>query len=541
MKDGTSSPTILDHARHLWRTSWEKQRLRARIRGFLRRAKGWPPFRGADGKGPATLVFSEHPYAAEGELLLACQAEAGGCPCYLVGSPNAEAYWSAMGFGRDRFIPWQKYMDRFQAESESESRRVLDGRPGFADLKEYTYRGVEIGRHVLSAAGRKHFRALFDPQEEPYQSSVGMFLQRSIQKTLAACAVYGDYGIRQVMLNNPDYDNVGVSRSLVRAGGAYIQFAQPYEESGFILRRYHPGSGSVNPISLSADSWTRIRAVDIADLDGEIDAIVKVKYSGKNMLSRRIGLDSPHMERDGVIRELGLDTSRKTAVIFSHVLWDANMFWGTDLFEGGSEEWLIETVRLAMRNPAVNWIVKVHPANVWKMKAAGRDIVYNDVLALERELGPMPPHVRIVLPERNINPWSVFQVTDVGFTIRGTVGMELPMLGVPVVTAGSGRYAGHGFTIDPSDIDDFKRIVKNVQDIPALTKEQQDLAKRFFWGIFKPRVWRSELFSIPRTEGSHELFFELNPWNRRGETDRVLSEFFADEMREDYLYLGDGR
>ena len=44
------------------------------------------------------------------------------------------------------------------------------------------------------------------------------------------------------------------------------------------------------------------------------------------------------------------------------------MFYGSDLFDD-QEEWFVETVRAACENDRVNWIIKLHPANVWKLQA----------------------------------------------------------------------------------------------------------------------------------------------------------------------------
>ena len=72
-----------------------------------------------------------------------------------------------------------------------------------------------------------------------------------------------------------------------------------------------------------------------------------------------------------VVAELGLDPSRKTAVVFSHVLWDANMFYGRDLF-ADQEEWFVETVRAAAANDAVNWVDQAAPGERLEAQARRR-------------------------------------------------------------------------------------------------------------------------------------------------------------------------
>ena len=64
-------------------------------------------------------------------------------------------------------------------------------------------------------------------------------------------------------------------------------------------------------------------------------------------------------------------------------------------------------------------------------------------MALIRErVGKLPPHVRVLAPDTKVSTLSLFRSIDAGITVRGSIGYELPCFGVPVVTAGTGRYSG---------------------------------------------------------------------------------------------------
>ena len=167
----------------------------------------------------------------------------------------------------------------------------------------------------------------------------------------------------------------------------------------------------------SHNAWTE---TEDAELDEEFalryDSGAKHPDAGLSRGSRRVALKWCEAQ-------LGLDPGSKTAVIFSHVLWDANMFYGEDLFED-QETWLVETVRAACANPEVDWVVKLHPANLYK---AEREL--NDKIAIRERVGELPRHVKLLEPDTDLNTFSLFSVADYGITIRGTVGMELPALG----------------------------------------------------------------------------------------------------------------
>lgn len=520
-----------------------KRQLQQQIKTFLGESADWPLVQnGAGNHSSVMLVFNNSNWACsiEQHLLFAVIAEYAGCRTFLAGTPLAEAYWRAMGFNDDRFVPWLRYEADLRTSAATEVDVILSKHKTFNELKSYRYEGVEVGKHVLSAVGRVYYRAYFDPLAEDYYPAIRKHLESTLLKAMVMDKVISEYGIDQVLMNEPNYTDVGVSQTATLRGKCYIQFCSPYEENAMIFKRYFHGS-AVNPISISRKVWSQLQSMPISrQMEDDIQELLRDKYSGTNLFTKRIGLDAPKEDRNVLIRKLNLDPSRKTAVIFSNVLWDANMFWGSDLFPDGAEQWLVETVGLALKNPNLNWIVKVHPANVWKMRQAGVSIVYNDVEALKEKYGRLPDNFHIILPEDNINPASLFAVTDVGLTIRGTVGIELPLWGIPCVTAGTGRYSGHGFTIDPQDLASYEKTLMNLHDVDKLDRTAVDLAKRFFWGLFKGRTWRSKLFECdypsddPSTHHIH-----LKSWRNFGDADMVLENFLARPFDEDYAYLSD--
>jgi hypothetical protein len=179
--------------------------------------------------------------------------------------------------------------------------------------------------------------------------------------------------------------------------------------------------------------------------------------------------------------------------VFSHVLWDANMFYGRDLFTD-QEQWFVETLRAACENDRVNWIVKLHPANVWKLRRDGFEGELDETRAIREQIGELPPHVRVLQPDSDISTWSLFAVTDFGVTIRGSIGFELPCFGVPVLTAGTGFYSGRGFTIDSASADEYLERLRRIETEPPLTSEEIVRARKHAYGLFRLRQTRFTSF-----------------------------------------------
>jgi len=104
-----------------------------------------------------------------------------------------------------------------------------------------------------------------------------------------------------------------------------------------------------------------------------------------------------------------------------------------------------------------------------------------------------------IYPEDEINPYSLFQFIDYGLTVRGTIGAELPCFGVPVLTAGTGRYSGLGFTNDSSAKEEYLTKLSHIENIPKLSAAEIKLAQLHFYLFLKARplvftsfseVWR---------------------------------------------------
>jgi hypothetical protein len=79
------------------------------------------------------------------------------------------------------------------------------------------------------------------------------------------------------------------------------------------------------------------------------------------------------------------------------------------------------------------------------------------------------------MPETDISTYSFFELTDYCLTVRGTIGIEMACYGVPVLTAGTGRYSHLGFTIDSGTREEYLNRVTQIDGQPRSTPQQTQL------------------------------------------------------------------
>ena len=264
-----------------------------------------------------------------------------------------------------------------------------------------------------------------------------------------------------------------------------------------MLKRYDCANQNVHPSSISQKSWKQIKNMNWtkSQSNSVFQELHQCYSSGEWYGEVGTQIKKKLLNKSTLIKNLQLDTKVKTIGIFPHIFWDATFAWGTDLFQS-YEDWFVETVKAACGNSAVNWVIKVHPANIVKNH---RDGVYNEhseIGAIRREIGELPPHVKLLKADTKISTLSLLEVIDACVTVRGTIGLETACFGKPVFTAGTGRYDSLGFTIDSTTRNEFLNRLANIQKIKPLSIYQKELAVKYAWGLLIARPVYIKIFKM---------------------------------------------
>ena len=418
-------------------------------------------------------------------------------------------------FGINKFVYFEDYLNKLRNKDYKREKTVfLKQEINFQAVKKWRYKDCRIGQQVLSTIIRK-----MHGTPDILQPKIYEIFSHQLHKELKAIDA------SEIMLNEVKPDILifneangsiygGIFDLAFNAGLDTIQFVQPFRDDALIFKRFDNESKGLHPNSVSKSTFEKIKGFDWTDKhEEELWQEFSWRYNGKWFLSSRNQIRARNKSKEEIIKQLGLDKNKKTAIIFSHILWDANLFYGEDLFED-YEDWFIETIKAACNNTYVNWIVKLHPANIWKRN---RDSVKGDlreIILIKESIGNLPPHIYLLYPETDINTFSLFNFVDYGITVRGTTGMELPCFGKPVFTAGTGRYSGLGFTIDSDSKEDYLDKLSRIHDFSPLTKEQNLTAKKHAYVLFNLRPWIMESFETEfkyKNKGAHPFDHNLHP------------------------------
>ena len=372
---------------------------------------------------------------------------------------------------------------------------ILQRSPTLQDLLDFEVDHYRIGRNTLSIMLRRLRVGRLDGRRAAHRKAARETLARSLAVKDFVEEVLAHYRPMMALFNERGYTPAGeVFDGCLLHGVDTIQWCGAPQAGCLIYRRYSLESRGDHPLGLSGSLWRQLLAMPwTMESDAAVPKRIADNYSSGDWY-RRLQLQDGKavMSANEVRRRLKLDPSKKTAIIFCHILYDATFFYGRSLFED-YERWLVETVKAAVSNRELNWIVKVHPVNVWRSKMDGAPLVQLEVQTLRDNFGTLPDHVTVMTADTGVNTFSLFDLADYGVTVRGTIGMELPCFGIPVVTAGTGRYSGRGFTIDPETVDEYRAVLGRLHEIPRLHEDAVRLARLHYHGVIdlKPVPMRS--------------------------------------------------
>jgi hypothetical protein len=193
---------------------------------------------------------------------------------------------------------------------------------------------------------------------------------------------------------------------------------------------------SPEPFKAFWNTWAEV-PLDRESLEATLQWLIQRRY-GANLAwipfnTSSVG-DSPLRKR------MNLSQGKRLWALFTS---STDEVAGDPLMQGPYESqavWVRDVVEWVGLRDDVELIIKVHP-NLGGNPYIGKAV---DELRIYQEMkSALPTNVRIVLPEDSVNAYALAEEADVGLTFGSIMGLEMAMLGKPVLLASRALY-GYG-------------------------------------------------------------------------------------------------
>jgi hypothetical protein len=441
--------------------------------------------------------------------------------------------------GCDQLIFFAHYED----DSINEASKILEKCSNLDDVINININGVRCGKYAASTLMRKTRSGSLNLADHSIRKELTVALNRSIQCAKTSSKLILVLKADALVLVDRGYSPSGeLFDTFINSRIPVFTWNATHRNDSLMLKRYTNSNRDMHPSSLSNESWEKIKNnKSVNNFKQLISEELETCYnSGEWYGEVGTQLNKKTLRKDEIYKILDLNIKKRTVIIFPHIFWDATFFWGSDIFEN-YEEWFVETLKAACKNSEVNWIIKVHPANIVKNNREGIKSEHSEIKTIKQTIGILPKHVKIIEADAEISSLSLIKMVDACVTVRGTVGIEAACFGVPVITAGTGRYDRLGFTIDSDNRFEYIKRLNNVQNLSRLNNDQIELANKYAWGVFIARPFSLKFLRMRYLQTAMaelEIEFIAKTYESlKMQEDLILLSQWIKSDTEDYLLI----
>ncbi|MDR2723751.1 MAG: hypothetical protein LBB25_00905 [Holosporaceae bacterium] len=348
------------------------------------------------------------------------------------------------------------------------------------EIRFYKYLDVKIGDYAFASFNR-YMKGYATTVEEIKPEFIGIYrkyLYAGLINTYVANKVVENINPSLIITSHATYtDYAPIVDIGVQKGINTTSWSSGYEKFMHYFASHKSGK-KAQLREVSSNVFDKIASLPFQKKQEQ-----KLKNYFYNRYTDGKSIDIPHMKKRNdsykIKNELGIHNTNKTICLFAHVNWDACLGLSKMIFETANE-WVTESIKKMMEIENINWIIRTHPGE----KFDGSLFTTYDLIEQNFDVKKLPDHIKVLSYDSGINSYDIYKVIDGGITIFGTVGVELPYNGKPVIVAGKAHYSDKGFTYDVKSKEEYFALLQNASEMQPLRQDQIEIAKKYAYLYF---------------------------------------------------------
>lgn len=336
------------------------------------------------------------------------------------------------------------------------------------DLDCLEFKGVRVGKYIKSSIYR-YLQGL--DWNESYQEILREYVFSALINLMASQAAIKELSPNKILMSHAIYIDWGPALAVfIKEKIPVIGWCSSYLSSHFYFRHIE-NVAHVDFHLLKNSTWDKISNKSMNALENNLLREYLKKRYVENIC---IDVENfPQYEKNMDLRKKYRFNNEPIWTIFTHINWDS-VADSTPMIYDTFNKWIIDTIRKILEINNINFLIKIHPAE----KSCNKN--NSGIYDLIKKMFPvLPAHIKIIPPEEKINSFQFYQHIDGGITVCGTVGLELALLGKPIILAGKAHYGEKGFTYDCSTLQDYCDLLNRIHLIKPLNRGQVELAKQY--------------------------------------------------------------
>jgi hypothetical protein len=263
-----------------------------------------------------------------------------------------------------------------------------------------------------------------------------------------------------------------------RLGIRVLTHETPFYQRGHLMVKPNARCWSIEPFNDFWRMWGQVPLTKFS-LEDTLKWLQNRRYG--NGLSW-YAYNTPHISKLSVRKTLGLNPRKRLLALFTS---STDETAGDPELQGPFESqsaWVQEVVEWVRERNDSELVIRVHPHLAGKTGLGKASDEFNFYLKMKSDL---PENVRIILPNDSLNSYALMGEADICLSYGSSVGIEMALLGKPVVLASRCFYEKGSHILNIISRQSLPEILdKSLQ--PQSTKEIRREAFRLaFYYVFK--------------------------------------------------------
>jgi len=402
----------------------------------------------------------------------------------------------------------RRYSEYLSTEDRELAARLASEVPA-ADIPQYTLSGLSVGEHALAGALRFYARATLDAEPEG-EAVLRRYFHAALLTSLATRALLGQVPYEVAVFHHGIYVPQGLIGECCRQAGIRVVNWNPaYRKRCFIFSHgdtYHHTLMTEPTESWEHMPWSR-------RLEGGLLKYLESRWKGtQDWIWFH---DRPTEDIGRIGREIGVDFGRPCVGLLTNVMWDAQLHYPANAFPN-MLEWVLSTIEWFARRPALQLIIRAHPAELRGSLLSRQPIVAE----IRRRFPTLPSNVFLIGPESQVSTYAVMARCNAVLIYGTKTGVELASIGIPVIVAGEAWIRNKGLTMDAVSAADYFSLLERLPLPAAMPETQVQRARRYAYHFFFRRMIPLGFMEPMKADVPYRLalrsFHELEPGVSRG-------------------------
>ena len=184
-----------------------------------------------------------------------------------------------------------------------------------------------------------------------------------------------------------------------------------------------------------------------SDQESELQCFIDNRFKGNSDVFKAFG----YFDNDSEI--IKFDKSKRNIFLFSNIFWDVGMSECGGLYPDVIT-WVLSSIELLRNYPNCHLYIKPHPAENFDVVS-----VKGVVDFISERFPKLPSNITIIFPQMKILTYDLFPHIDVGVVSNGTLGLEMLLSDIPVISCGKTPYGGINLVSEPDTEESYLNLL----------------------------------------------------------------------------------